>query len=109
MTWPTAVGVVHSGGDVLLGLYVVIQATGASSVRLPLSSVEPMYGLNLHVLVSRVNPDLHHGRAAPPHWQRRSVFPLDHISVPVRLSRRHLHLHLRRSSWDGIGRLGINA
>ena len=109
MTWPTAVGVVHSGGDVLLGLYVVVQAAGASSVRLPLSRVEPMYGLDSRVLVGKINPDLDHGRAVPPHRQRRRIFPLDHISLPLRLSHQHQHPHLRRSWWDGTGRSGRNA
>jgi hypothetical protein len=109
VTRPTAVGVVNSGRDVPLGLHVVVQAAGASSVRLPLSSVEPMYGLDPHVLVGKVNPDPDHGRPAPPHRQRRSIFPLDHISLPVRLPRQHQHPHLRRSSWDGTGRSGRNA
>jgi hypothetical protein len=106
---PTAVGVVHAGGGVLLGLYVVVQAAGASSVRLLLSSVEPMYGLDPHVLVDKVNPDLDHGRPVPPHRRRRRIFPLDHISLPARLFRQHQHLHLRCSSWGGAGRLGRNA
>ena len=109
MTWPTALGVVHSGGDVLLDLYVVVQAAGACSVRLPLSSVEPMYGLDPHVLTGKVNPDPHHGRPVPPHQQSRSIFSLDHISLPVGLSRQHLHTHLRHSSWDGICGWGRNA
>jgi len=109
VTRPTAVGVVHSGGDVPLDLHVVVHAAGASSVRLPLSSVEPMYGLDPHVLVGKVNPDPDHGRLAPPHRQRRSIFPLDHISLPVRLPRQHHHPHLCRSSWDGTGQSGRNA
>jgi hypothetical protein len=109
VTWPTAVGVVHSGGDVPVGLNVVGQAAGAFGVRLPLSSVAPMYGLDPHELVSKVNPVPDHGRLAQPHWQGRSIFPLDHISVPVRLSRQHLYLHLHRSSWYGISRVGRNA
>jgi len=109
VTWPTAASVVHSGGDVSLGLHVAAKAAGASSVRLPLSSVEPMYGLDPHVLVGKANPDPDHGRPTPPHWQRRSIFPPDHISLPVRLSCQHQHPHLGRSSWYGIGRLGRNA
>lgn len=81
VTWPRAVGVVRSGGDVPLGLHVVVHAAGASSVRLPLSSVEAMYGLDPHVLVGKVNPDPGHGRPAQPHRQSRSVFPLDRIGV----------------------------
>src|SRR5579884_1193380 len=61
VTRRTAVGVVHSGGAVPLGLHMVIDAAGAFSVRLMLSSVEPMYGLD-HVLVGKVNPDPDHGR-----------------------------------------------
>jgi hypothetical protein len=109
VTRPTAVGAVHSCGDVPLDLHVVAQAADASSARLPLSSVEPRYGLDPHVLVGKVNPEPDHGCPAPPYRQRRSLFPLDHISLPVRLSRQHQHPHLRRSSWDGIGRSGRNA
>lgn len=109
MTRPTAVGVVHSGGDVPLDLHAVVQAARASSVRLPLSSVEPMYGLDPHVLVGKVNPEPDHGRPAPPHRQRRNLFPLDHISLLVRLSRQHLHPPLHCSSWDGAGRSVRNA
>ena len=109
MTRPMAVGVVHSGGDVPLNLHLVVHAAGVSSFRLPLSSVEPMYGLDPHALVGKVNPDPDHGRPVPPHRQSLSIFPLDHISLPVRLSRQHRHPHLRRSSWDGTGRLGTNA
>jgi hypothetical protein len=86
VTRPTAASVVHSGGDVPLGLHVAAQAAGASNVRLPLSSVEPMYGLDPHVLVGKGNPDRDHGRPVPPHRHRRSIFLLDHISLLVRLS-----------------------
>ena len=105
----TVVGVVHSGGDVPLGLHMLVQAAGASSVWLPLSSVEPKYGLDPHVLVGKINLDPDHERQALPHRQRRRIFPLDHISLPVRLSRQRQHPHLRRSSWDGTSRLGRNA
>ena len=55
VTRSLAAGIVYSGGDVPLGLPAVVQAAGASRVRLPLSSVEPVYGLDPHVLVGKVN------------------------------------------------------
>jgi hypothetical protein len=110
VTRPVAAGVVHSGGDVPLGLHVVAQAAGASSVRLPLSSVEPVYGLDPYVLAGKVNCDPDRGRPAPQHQRRRSIFPPEHISLPVRLPGQHLHPQLRRSSWDGpSGRSGSSA
>lgn len=110
MTRPLAAGVVHSGGDVPLGLHAVARAAGASSVRLPLSSVEPVYGLVPHVLVGKVNGYPDHGCPAPQHQRRRSALPSEHISLPVRLPGQHLHPQLRRSSWDGpSGRAGSNA
>lgn len=105
VTRPLADGVVQSGEDVPLDLYVVARAAGASSVQLTLSSVEPMYGLDPHVLVGKVNPDPDHGRPAPPHQRRQSILSPEQISFPGQ----RLHPHLRRSSWDGIGRLGRNA
>jgi hypothetical protein len=110
VTRPLASGVVHSGGDVPLGLHVVAQAAGASSVRLPLGSVEPVHGLDPDALVGKVNHYPDHGRSAPQHQRRRSILPPEDISLPVRLPGQHLHPQLRRSSWDGSsGRAGRNA
>jgi hypothetical protein len=92
---------VHSAGDVPLGVHVVAKAAGASSVRLPLSSVEPVYGLEPHVLEGKVNHYPDHGRPATQHQRCRSLFLPEHISLPVRLPGQHLHPQLRRSSWDG--------
>jgi hypothetical protein len=101
VTRPLAAGVVHPGGDVPLGLRAVAQAAGASSVRLPLSSVEPVYGLDPHVLVGKANHYPNDGRPAPQHQRPRSTLPPEHISLPVRLPDQYLHPQLRRSSWDG--------
>jgi hypothetical protein len=101
---------VHSAGDVPLDVHVVVaKAAGASSVRLPPSSVEPVYGLDPHVLEGKVNHYPDHGRLAPQHQRCRSILPPEHISWPVRLPGQHLHPQLRRSSWDGpSGRAGRN-
>jgi hypothetical protein len=108
---PSAVGVVNTGVDVPLGLHEVARAAGAPSVRLPLSSVEPVYGQNPHVLAAAKfgrYPD--RGRPAPHHQQRRSTLRPEHISLPVRLPGEHLHPQLRRSSWVGpSGRAGSSA
>jgi len=81
-----------------------------SSVRLPLSSVEQVYGLGPHVLVGKVNHYPGHGRRGPQHQPCWSIFPLEHISLPVRLPGQHLYPQLRRSPWDGSsGRAGRNA
>lgn len=110
MTRPLAAGIEHSGGDVPLGLPAVAHAADASRVRLPLSSVEPVYGLDPRVLVGKVNYYLDYGRPAPQHQRRRSALPPGHISLPVRLPGQHLHPRLRCSSWDGpFGRAGSNA
>ena len=112
VTRPLAAGIVHSGGDVPLGLPAVAQAADAFRVRLPLSSVEPVYGLDPRVWVGKVNHYLDHGRPTPQYQQRRSTLPPEHISWPVRLPGQHLHLHpqLCRSSWDGpASRAGSNA
>lgn len=110
MTRPLAVGIVHSGGGVPLCRPAVTQAADASRVRLPLSSVEPVHGLDPHVSVGKVNHYLDYGRPAPQHQRRRSALPPEHISLPVRLPGQHLHPQLRRSSWDGpSGRAGSNA
>jgi hypothetical protein len=109
VTRPLAAGIVRSGGDVPLGLPSVAKAADASRVRLPLSSVEPVYGLDPHV-VGKVNHYLDYGRPAPQHQRRRSALPPEHISLPVRLPGQHLHPQLRRSLWDGpSGRAGSNA
>lgn len=52
MTRPFGCRLVHSGGAPL-GLHVVSKAAGVSSVRLPLSSVEPVYGLDPDALVGK--------------------------------------------------------
>ena len=110
MTRPLAAGVVHSSTDVPLGLHVVAQAAGASGVRLPLSSVEPVYGLAPHLRVGKATHYPDHGRPAQQHQRRRSILPPEHISLPVRLPGQHLHPQLRRSSWDGPSRrAGSNA
>jgi hypothetical protein len=110
VTRPLAASVVHSGGDVPLGVHVVAKTAGASSVRLPLSSVEPVYGLDLDALVGKVNHYPDRGRPAPQHQRRRSILPPEHISLPVRLPGQHLHPQLRRLSWDGPSdRAGRNA
>ena len=95
---PLVAGVVHIGVDVPLRLHAVDRATGAPSVRLPLSSVEPVYGLNPRVLVANHYPE--RGRPAPQPQRRRSALPLEHISLPVRLPGQHLHPQLGCSSWD---------
>lgn len=110
VTRSLAVGIVHSGGHVPLGLPAVAQAADAFRVRLPLSSVEPVYGLDSRVLVGKVNHYLDYGRPAPRHQRRRSALPPEHISLPVRLPGQYLHPQLRRLSWDGsFGRAGSNA
>lgn len=110
VTRPLAAGLSIRGGDVPLGLHVVAKAAGASSVRLPLGSVEPVYGLDPCVLAGKVNHYPDHGRSTPQHQRRRSILPPEHISLPVRLPGQHLHPQLRRSSWDGSsGRAGRNA
>jgi hypothetical protein len=110
VTRPLAASVVYSGGDVPLGLHVVAQAAGAFSVRLLLSSVEPVYGLDPHVVVGRVNHCSDHGRPARPHQRRQSILPPKHLNVPVHLLGQHLHPQLRYSWWDGSsGRAGRNA
>jgi hypothetical protein len=99
----------HSGGAPL-GLHVVAKAAGVPSVRLPLSSVEPVYGLDPHVLVGKVNHYPDHGRPSPQHQLRWSILPSEHTSLAVRLPGQHLYPQLRRSSWDGpSGRAGRNA
>jgi hypothetical protein len=83
------------------------RAPGAPSVRLPLSSVEPTYGLNSHVLVTKVNHYPDRGRPAPR--DQHTLRP-ERTSLSVRLPGEHLHLQLRRSSWDGpSGRAGSSA
>ena len=109
MTRPSDSGIMHSRGDVPLGLHEVAQAVGASSVRLPLNSVEPVYGLDPDVLVGKVKRSPDCGRPAPQHQRRRSILPPEHLSLPVRLPGQHLNPQLRRSSWDGpCGRAGSN-
>ncbi|MGH3857822.1 MAG: hypothetical protein ACRDR6_30910 [Pseudonocardiaceae bacterium] len=67
-------------------------AAGAGSVRLPASSVEPVYGLSPDVPVIT-----QHGTALKPGRSR----------LPVRVPGQLLHPLLRRSSWDGrCGRAG---
>ena len=110
MARPLAAGVVHSGGDMPLGLQPVAQAVDAPSVRLPLSSVEPVYGLDLHVLVGKVNDYPNHGRPAPQHQRPRSTLPPEHISLPVRLPGQHLNPQLRRTPCGGpFGRAASSA
>lgn len=110
MTRPSASDIMHSRGDVPLSLHVVAQAVGASSVRLPLNSVEPVCGLDPDALVGKVNRSPDCGRLAPQHQRRRSILPPEHLSLPVRLPGQHLHPQLRRSSWDGpCGRAGRDA
>ena len=109
VTRQLAADIVHSRRDVPLGLPAVAQAADAPCVRLPLSSVEPVYGLDTHVLMARFNhyPDC--GRPDSQHQRRRSALPPEHISLPVRLPGQYLHPQLRRS-WDGpSGRAGSNA
>jgi hypothetical protein len=109
VTRPFGCRLVRSGGAPL-GLHVLAKAAGVSSVRLPLSSVEPVYGLDPHVLVGKVNHYPDHGRPSPQHQLRRSILPSEHTSLPVRLPGQHLHPQLRRSSWDGPSdRAGRNA
>ena len=106
----SAVGVVHAGVDVPLGLHAVARAAGAPCVRLPLSSVEPVYGRNPHVLVAEFNHDPDRGRPAPQDQQRWSTLRPERTSLPVRLPGEHMHPQLRRSSWDGpSGRGGSSA
>jgi hypothetical protein len=108
VTRPLASGVLHSGGAPL-GLHVVSKAAGASSVRLPLSSVEPVYGLDPDALVGKVNRYPDRGHPAPQHQRLRSILPPEHINLSVRLLGQHLHPHLRRSSWDrSSSRAGSN-
>lgn len=110
MTGPSAAGIVRSGGDVPLGLPVVAQTADAFRVRLPLGSVEPVYGLDPRVLVGKVNHYLDYGRPAPQHRRCRSVLLSEHISLPVRLPGQHRHPQLWRSWWDSLsGRAGSNA
>ncbi len=101
MARPLVVGVVHSSVDVPLGLHSVARAADAPNVRLPLSSVEPVYGLNPHVLVAKVNHYSDRGRPAPQDQRRRSTLHPERISLPVRLPGEHLHPQLRRPSWGG--------
>lgn len=93
-----------------LGLHAVARAAGAPSVRLPLSSVEPVYGRNPHVLVAEFNHYSDRGHPASQHPQRRSTLQPEHILLPVRLPGQHLHPQLRRAPWDGLsGRAGSSA
>jgi hypothetical protein len=109
VTRPFGCRLVHSG-KAPLGLHVVSKAAGVSSVRLPLSSVEPVYGLDPDALVGKVKRSPDCGRPAPQHQRLRSILPPEHISLPVRLPGQHLHPQLRRSSWDGpSGRAGKDA
>ena len=101
MTRPLAAGIEHSGGDVPLGLPAVAHAADASRVRLPLSTVEPVYGLDPRVLVGKVNRYRDYGRPAPQHQRPRSILPPEHISLPVRLPGQHLHPQLRRTPCGG--------
>jgi hypothetical protein len=107
---PLVVGVVHTGVDVPLGLHAVARAACAPSVRLPLSSVESVYGLNPHVLVVKFNHFPDRDRPAPQHQRRRNTLHPERTCLPVRLLSQHLHPQLRRSSWDGpSGRAGNSA
>lgn len=74
-------------------------AAAVRSVRLPDSSVEPVYGLNPPVLLANLS-DYHpdYGRPAPQH---RSTLQPDRISLPARSPGQHLHPQLRRPSSDG--------
>ena len=98
VAWPLVAGVVHICVDMPLRLHAVDRAAGAPSVRLPLRSVEPVYGLNPHGLVANHYPE--RGRPAPQQ-RRRSALPPEYISLPVRLPRQYLHPQLGCSSWDG--------
>lgn len=107
MARPLVAGVVHICVDVPLRLHAVDRAAGAPSVQLPLSSVEPVYGLNPHGLVANHYPERDH--PTPQHQRRRSALPPEHISLPVRLPGQHLHPQLGCSSWDGpSGQAGSN-
>lgn len=110
VTRPLAAGIVRSGGDVPLGFPALAQVADTFRVRLPLSSVELVYGLDRHVLVGKVNHCLDYGCPASQHQRHRSALPPGHFSLPVRLPGQHLHPQLRRSAWDGpSGRAGSNA
>ncbi len=78
------------------------RAAGTASVRLPASSVEPVYGLSPTLLVAKSSgsypdPD----RPAPRHEQHWTTFQYDRTRLPVRLPGQHLHPQLRRPSWEG--------
>jgi hypothetical protein len=66
VTRPLVAGVVHTGGDVLLGLHAVAWAAGAPCVRLPLSSVERGYELNPYAPVVKINLYSDGGRRHAP-------------------------------------------
>jgi hypothetical protein len=108
---PSAGSVVYTEVDVPLGLHAVARTAGAPSVRLSLSRVEPVYGLNSRVLAAAKfgrYPD--RGRPAPQHQQRRRTLRPERTSLPVRLPGEHLHPQLWRSSGDGpSGRAGSSA
>jgi hypothetical protein len=110
VTRPLAVGIVHTGADVLQGIHAVARAADAPSVRLPPSNVEPVYWLNPHTVVAEFDHYPHRGRPTPQDQQRRSTLRTERTSLPVRLPGEHLHPQLRRSSWDGpSGRAGSSA
>jgi hypothetical protein len=88
-------------------------AAGACSVRLPASSVEPVYGLSPDVQVAN-SRDHYSGVARPAPRHRRdgiTIVQLGRASLPVRVPGQHLlHARLRRSSRDGrCGRVGSSA
>jgi hypothetical protein len=110
MARPLVVGIVHTGVDMPLGLHAVAQAVDVPSVRLPLSSVEPVYGLSPDVPVSRSDHYPDRGRPASRHEQHRGALQSEHISPPVRLPGQHPHPPLRRPPRDGLsGRAGSSA
>jgi hypothetical protein len=110
MARPLAIGVVYTGVDLRRGLHTVARAACEPCVGLPLSSVEPVYELNPHVLVAESNHYPDRGRPAPQHQLGRRTLQPEHISLPVRLPGQHLHPQLRRSPWDGVSdRAGSSA
>jgi hypothetical protein len=105
---PLVVGVVQTGVDVPVGLHAVAHAADAPSVRLPLSSVEPMYGLSSQVLVAESNQAPGRGRPVPQHQQRGSTLHPERTSLPVRLPGQYVHPQLRHPPWP-TGRAGSSA
>ena len=88
------------------------RAVGASDVRLPVSSVEPVVGLTCAVWVAGLcDHDTDQGRPTYQHQQRGSTLQPEGTSLPHRVTGTHMHPRLRRPpSWSGpSGRAGSQA